>query len=109
MLTREAVKAGAEQAKGRGREKVLSQLVEVGRGEAKRVRERGAGAGDEGRVVGSAKAEETENTDRGDANTSAPQAERSGGLLIVEASKPLAGVAVLDLYVRESVRGRERS
>jgi 2',3'-cyclic-nucleotide 2'-phosphodiesterase (5'-nucleotidase family) len=89
----EAVKLGAQQAEGHGAN-VLVALVAVGRGEAKRI----ADAIPEltAVVVGSA-------TARGDANTSAPQPERVGDVLVVQAANHLQSVAVLDLYVREPV------
>lgn len=87
-----AVRAGVERAKAAGAN-VLVALVAAGRGEAKRV----ADAIPElaAVVVGS-------KSSNGDANRRAPQAERIGDVLIVEASNHLQSVAVVDLYVREA-------
>jgi mono/diheme cytochrome c family protein len=87
----QAVERGVEAAKQKGAN-VLVALVAVGRGEAKRI----ADAVPEltAVVVGAAKA-------TGDGNTSAPQAERVGDVLVVQAANHLQNVAVLDLYVRE--------
>ena len=87
----EAVKRGVGEAKERGAN-VLVALASVGRGEAKRI----ADAVPEltAIVVGSSKAS-------GDANTSAPQGEQVGDVLIVQAANHLQSVAVLDLYVRQ--------
>jgi hypothetical protein len=89
----EVVKRGVEEAKKQGAN-VLVALAAVGRGEAKRI----ADAVPEltAVVVGSAKAS-------GEGNTSAPQGEQVGNVLIAQASNHLQSVAVLDLYVREAV------
>ena len=89
----DAVKQGVEEAKRQGAN-VLVALAAVGRGEAKRI----ADAVPEltAVVVGSAKSS-------GDANTTAPQGERVGDVLIAQAANHLQSVAVLDLFVRESV------
>jgi hypothetical protein len=89
----DAVKAGVEDAKRQGAN-VLVALAAVGRGEAKRI----ADAVPEltAVVVGSAKSS-------GDANTAAPQGERVGDVLIAQAGNHLQSVAVLDLFVRESI------
>ena len=89
----DAVKKGVEEAKRQGAN-VLVALAAVGRGEAKRI----ADAVPEltAVVVGSAKS-------IGDANTTAPQGEQVGNVLIVEAANHLQSVAVLDLYVREAL------
>jgi hypothetical protein len=92
-----AVARGVEAARRQGAN-VLVALAAVGRGEAKRI----ADAVPEltAVVVGSAKA-------RGDGNTAAPQPERVGDVLVVEAANHLQSVAVLDLYVREpTLEGR---
>jgi hypothetical protein len=85
------VRRGVERAKAGGAN-VLVALVAAGRGEAKRV----ADAIPEltAVVVGS-------RGSNGDANRRAPQGERVGDVLIVEASNHLQSVAVVDLYVRE--------
>jgi hypothetical protein len=72
---------------------VLIALAAVGRGEAKRI----ADAIPEltAVVVGSAKS-------NGDGNTSAPQPERVGDVLVVQTGNHLQSIAVLDLYVRDS-------
>ncbi|HEX3345976.1 MAG TPA: multiheme c-type cytochrome [Polyangiaceae bacterium] len=87
----EVIKAGVEDAKKQGAE-VLVALAAVGRGEAKRI----ADAVPEltAVVVGAARS-------KGDTNTTAPQGEQVGDVLIVEAANHLQSVAVLDLYVRE--------
>jgi hypothetical protein len=87
----EVVKRGVEDAKRQGAE-VLVALTAVGRGEAKRI----ADAVPEltAVVVGAPKS-------NGDSNTTAPQGEQVGGVLIVQASNHLQSVAVLDLFVRE--------
>ncbi len=89
----DAVKAGAAEAARQGAN-VLVALASVGRGEAKRI----ADAVPElaAVVVGSAKS-------NGDANTTAPQGERVGDVLIAQAANHLQSVAVLDLYVRDAV------
>jgi hypothetical protein len=85
------VKSGVEDAKKQGAE-VLIALVAVGRGEAKRI----ADAVPEltAVVVGAPRS-------NGDGNTSAPQGEQVGNVLIVQAANHLQSVAVLDLFVRE--------
>jgi hypothetical protein len=87
----EVVRVGALAAKQQGAN-VLVALVSVGRGEAKRI----ADAVPEltAVVVGSVRS-------NGEANTSAAQAERVGGVLVVQPANHLQSVAVLDLYVRE--------
>jgi hypothetical protein len=87
----EVVKRGVEDAKRQGAE-VLIALAAVGRGEAKRI----ADAVPEltAVVVGAPRSS-------GDANTTAPQGEEVGGVLVVQAANHLQSVAVLDLYVRE--------
>jgi hypothetical protein len=89
----DAVKRGVEEARRQGAE-VLVALVSVGRGEAKRI----ADAVPEltAIVVGAPKSS-------GDGNTTAPQGEQVGDVLIVQAANHLQTVAVLDLYVREPV------
>jgi hypothetical protein len=89
----EAVQRGADEARRLGAN-VLVALVSVGRGEAKRI----ADAVPEltAVVIGSAKAS-------GDGNTSGAQGEQVGDVLVVQAANHLQSVAVLDLYVRESV------
>jgi hypothetical protein len=89
----QAVARGVERAKQQGAN-VLVALAAVGRGEAKRI----ADAVPEltAVVVGAAKAS-------GDGNTSAPEGEQVGGVVIVQAANHLQSVAVLDLYVRETV------
>ncbi|HEY6461045.1 MAG TPA: multiheme c-type cytochrome, partial [Polyangiaceae bacterium] len=86
-----AVKRGVDEAKKQGAE-VLIALAAVGRGEAKRI----ADAVPEltAVVAGSARS-------AGDTNTTAPQGERIGDVLVVQAANHLQTVAVLDLYVRE--------
>ncbi|MGH7295998.1 MAG: multiheme c-type cytochrome [Polyangiaceae bacterium] len=86
-----AVRKGVDEAKKQGAE-VLVALAAVGRGEAKRI----ADAVPEltAVVVGSARS-------AGDSNTTAPQGEQVGDVLVVQASNHLQTVAVLDLYVRE--------
>jgi hypothetical protein len=85
------VKRGVEDAKRQGAE-VLIALTSVGRGAAKRV----ADAVPEltAIVVGSSKSS-------GDANTTAPQGEQVGDVLIVQGANHLQSVAVLDLYLRD--------
>lgn len=87
------VRRGVEQAKARGAN-VLIALVAVGRGEAKRI----ADAVPEltAVVVGS-------RSSNGDANRRAPQGERVGDVLVVEASNHLQSVGVVDFYVRDPV------
>jgi hypothetical protein len=87
----QAVRSGVEGAKLHGAS-VLVALCAVGRGEAKRI----ADAIPElaAVVVGAA-------TSNGEGNTSAPQAEQVGGVLVVQAANHLQSVAVLDLFVRE--------
>ncbi len=89
----QAVKQGVDEAKRQGAN-VLVALAAVGRGEAKRI----ADAVPEltAVVVGSSKSS-------GDTNTSAPQGERVGDVLIAQAANHLQSVAVLDLYVREAI------
>jgi hypothetical protein len=89
----ERIARGVEAAKQQGAN-VLVALAAVGRGEAKRI----ADAVPEltAVVVGAPKAD-------GDGNTSAPQPERVGDVLIVQAANHLQNVAVLDLYVRETL------
>jgi hypothetical protein len=88
-----AIKRGVEEAKKQGAN-VLIALAAVGRGEAKRI----ADAVPEltAVVVGSAKAS-------GDGNTTAPQGEQVGNVLIAQGANHLQAVGVLDLYVREPV------
>jgi hypothetical protein len=85
------VSKGVKDAKDHGAE-VLVALVAAGRGEAKRV----ADAVPEltAIVVGSP-------TSKGDSNTSTPQGEEVGNVLIVQGGNHLQTVPVLDLYVRE--------
>ncbi|HEY8088108.1 MAG TPA: multiheme c-type cytochrome [Polyangiaceae bacterium] len=87
------VRRGVDEAKKQGAE-VLVALAAVGRGEAKRI----ADAVPEltAVVVGSARS-------AGDSNTTAPQGEQVGDVLVVQGSNHLQSVAVLDLYVREPV------
>jgi hypothetical protein len=89
----EVVARGAEAAKQQGAN-VLVALAAVGRGEAKRI----ADAVPEltAVVVGAVKA-------NGEGNTSAPQGERVGGVVVAQAANHLQSVAVLDLYVREAL------
>jgi|HubBroStandDraft_6_1064221.scaffolds.fasta_scaffold110828_2 2',3'-cyclic-nucleotide 2'-phosphodiesterase (5'-nucleotidase family) len=89
----DVVRRGVERAKASGAN-VLIALAAVGRGEAKRI----ADAIPEltAVVVGS-------RSSSGDANRRAPEGERVGDVLVVEASNHLQSAAVLDLYVRESV------
>jgi hypothetical protein len=89
----DAVRQGVAEAKRQGAS-VLVALAAVGRGEAKRI----ADAVPEltAVVVGSAKSS-------GDANTTAPQGERVGDVLIAQGANHLQSVGVLDLFVRESV------
>ncbi len=92
----DAVKRGVEEAKRQGAEALVA-LVAAGRGEAKRI----ADAVPEltAVVVGVPKAS-------GEGNTTAPQGEQVGDVLIVQASNHLQSVAVLDLYVREALARR---
>jgi hypothetical protein len=87
------IKRGVDEAKKQGAE-VLIALAAVGRGEAKRI----ADAVPEltAVVAGSARS-------AGDTNTTAPQGERIGDVLVVQAANHLQAVAVLDLYVREAL------
>jgi hypothetical protein len=87
----DAVKRGVEDAKKQGAQ-VLVALAAVGRGEAKRI----ADAVPEltAVVVGAPRS-------NGDSNTTAPQGEQVGNVLVVQASNHLQSVAVLDLYVRD--------
>jgi hypothetical protein len=89
----DVVQRGVAEVKAQGAN-VLIALASVGRGEAKRI----ADAVPEltAVVVGSAKS-------AGDANTTAPPADRVGDVVIVQAANHLQSVAVLDLYVREAV------
>lgn len=86
----EVVARGVQDAKRKGAQ-VLVALAAVGRGEAKRI----ADAVPEltAIVVGSARSS-------GDSNTSAPQGEQVGDVLIVQGGNHLQSVGVLDLYVR---------
>ncbi|HZU84706.1 MAG TPA: multiheme c-type cytochrome [Polyangiaceae bacterium] len=88
-----SVARGAEEARRQGAN-VLVALAAVGRGEAKRI----ADAVPElaAVVVGAARS-------RGEANTTAPDAEQVGGVLVVQGANHLQDAAVLDLYVREPV------
>jgi hypothetical protein len=88
-----AVKQGVEDARRQGAN-VLVALASVGRGEAKRIAD--AIPDLTAVVVGSARSS-------GDANTTAPQGERVGDVLIAQAANHLQSVAVLDLYLREPV------
>jgi 2',3'-cyclic-nucleotide 2'-phosphodiesterase (5'-nucleotidase family) len=88
-----AVKQGVDEAKRQGAN-VLIALAAVGRGEAKRIAD--ANPDLTAVLVGSAKSS-------GDANTTSPQGERVGDVLIAQAANHLQSVAVLDLYVREPV------
>jgi hypothetical protein len=87
----DGVRRGVEDAKRQGAQALVA-LAAVGRGEAKRI----ADAVPEltAVVVGSPKS-------AGEANTTAPQGEQVGDVLIVQAANHLQSVAVLDLYVRE--------
>jgi hypothetical protein len=87
----DVIKRGVDDAKKQGAE-VLVALAAVGRGEAKRI----ADAVPEltAVVVGSPRS-------NGDTNTTAPQGEQVGDVLIVQAANHLQSVAVLDLFVRE--------
>ncbi|MGA7120294.1 MAG: multiheme c-type cytochrome [Polyangiaceae bacterium] len=87
----DSVLRGVEAAKGQGAN-VLVALAAVGRGEAKRI----ADAVPEltAIVVGSAKS-------NGEGNTTAPQPERVGDVLVVQTGNHLQSVAVLDLFVRD--------
>jgi hypothetical protein len=93
LLAADVVRAGVAEARKLGAN-VLVALAAVGRGEAKRI----ADAVPEltAVVVGSVKA-------NGDGNTTAPQGEQVGDVLVVQAANHLQSVAVLDLYVREPV------
>jgi hypothetical protein len=87
----DVVKRGVDDAKKQGAE-VLIALAAVGRGEAKRI----ADAVPEltAVVVGAP-------SSNGDTNTTAPQGEQVGNVLIVQAANHLQSVAVLDLFVRD--------
>lgn len=87
----EVVRRGVEQAKSQGAN-VLIALAAVGRGEAKRI----ADAVPEltAVVVGSTKS-------NGDANTTTPESERIGNVLIAQSANHLQSAMVLDLYLRE--------
>jgi hypothetical protein len=89
------VRRGVDQAKAQGAT-VLVALAAVGRGQAKRI----ADAVPEltAVVVGSPQSS-------GEANTSSPQPERVGDVLIVQAANHLQTVSVLDLYVRDGAGG----
>ena len=89
----DVVRRGFEEAKKQGAEAVIA-LAAVGRGEAKRIAD--AVPDLTAIVVGSPKS-------RGDSNTTAPQGEQVGSVLIVQGANHLQSVAVLDLYVRESL------
>ncbi len=89
----EAVKHGVEEARQQGANVVVA-LASVGRGEAKRIAD--AVPDLTAVVVGSSRA-------KGDANTTAPQGERVGDVLIAQAANHLQSVAVLDLFVREPI------
>jgi hypothetical protein len=92
--TAEAVVShGMDDAKKQGAEIVIA-LAAVGRGEAKRIAD--AVPDLTAVVIGSAKSD-------GDGNTSAPQGERVGDVLIVQGGNHLQSVGVLDLYVRETL------
>jgi hypothetical protein len=87
----DVVKRGVEDAQRQGAE-VLIALAAVGRGEAKRL----ADAVPEltAVVVGAPRS-------NGDTNSTAPQGEQVGDVLVVQAANHLQSVAVLDLFVRE--------
>ncbi len=87
----DVVRRGVQDARQKGAQ-VLVALVAVGRGEAKRI----ADAVPEltAVVVGSAKS-------NGDSNTTAPQGEAVGNVLVVQGGNHLQSVGVLDLFVRE--------
>jgi hypothetical protein len=87
----EVVARGVEDAKRQGAE-VLIALAAVGRGEAKRI----ADVVPEltAIVVGASRSS-------GDTNTTAPQGEQVGSVLVVQGANHLQSVAVLDLFVRE--------
>ncbi len=87
----ETVRRGVEEAKQNGAT-VLVALAAVGRGEAKRIAD--AVPDLTAVLVGAPKA-------KGDGNTTAPQPERVGNVLVIQAANHLQNVAVLDLYVRE--------
>jgi hypothetical protein len=89
----DTVRRGVQEAKRQGAN-VLIALAAVGRGEAKRI----ADAVPEltAVVVGSGRAS-------GDGNTTAPEGEQVGSVLVAQAANHLQTVAVLDLYVREPV------
>lgn len=87
----DVVRRGFDEAKRQGAEAVIA-LAAVGRGEAKRIAD--AVPDLTAIVVGSTRS-------RGDSNTTAPQGEQVGSVLIVQAANHLQSVAVLDLYVRE--------
>jgi hypothetical protein len=89
----EGVARGVALAKRQGAS-VLVALTAVGRDEARRIAE--AVPELTAIVVGSSKAS-------GEENTTAPQGERAGGVLIVQGGNHLQSVAVLDLYVRDRV------
>jgi hypothetical protein len=93
LTPEQVVRRGVDEAKRQGAN-VLVALVAAGRGEAKRI----ADAVPEliAVVVGSPKAD-------GDANTTAPQGERVGDVLVAQGANHLQSVAVLDVYVREAV------
>jgi hypothetical protein len=87
----DVVRRGVQDARQQGAE-VLIALTAVGRGEAKRLAD--AVPDLTAIVVGSAKS-------AGDSNTTAPQGEQIGGVLIVQGGNHLQSVGVLDLFVRE--------
>jgi mono/diheme cytochrome c family protein len=90
---REVVAHGVDLAKQQGAS-VLIALAAVGRDEAKQI----AQAIPEltAIVVGSPRAS-------GEENTSAPQGEQVGGVIIVQAGNHLQSIVLLDLYVRDHV------
>jgi len=87
----DAVVRGVEAAKRQG-DNVLVALAAVGRGEAKRIADTVPEL--TAIVVGSAKSS-------GEGNTTAPQPERVGDVLVVQTGNHLQSVAVLDLFVRD--------
>jgi len=89
----EVVRRGVDAAKKQGAE-LLVALVSVGRGEAKRIADVVPELN--AIVVGAAKS-------NGDSNTTAPQGEQVGDVLIVQAANHLQTVAVLDVYVRDAL------
>jgi hypothetical protein len=87
------VKRSVEEAKKQGANAVVA-LVAVGRGEAKRIADAIPELTAVG--VGSAKAS-------GEGNTTAPQGEQVGNVLVAQGANHLQAVGVLDLYVREPI------